>query len=191
MTYAVELYLDAAGDRAVRQLWAACDAVGLPSLATEPARTYRPHISLYVADHLDLAALPVAALDACLGLPLTLGDILIAPRRPPIAFLAVAGGPALADAQARVARAFEPHATVPWPAYLPDGYVPKCSLTLQARDLDRVAAVAASREPTPRCRVASVSVVDISDGTSGIVREDAARLTAPKPEATMNHDKDN
>jgi hypothetical protein len=166
------LYLDDESDRQVRALWAAFDSASMPSLAAEPARFYRPHVSLYVADDIDVAALPETTLDRCLGLQLALGDITVVPRppRPPAAALGVAGGPSLAEAQAAVAGALEPHATRPWPAYQPNAYVPRCTLTLNGTDLDGIAAIAATRASWLRAQVTEAHVVTVPDGTTVIAR---------------------
>ncbi|MDT0341731.1 hypothetical protein [Streptomyces litchfieldiae] len=83
MPFAIELLLDPAADRRVREIWAALDAHGVPSLGTNPGGEVRPHVTLSVFDGYDAERLPDAArplLRGALGTPLALGP---GGRRPP------------------------------------------------------------------------------------------------------------
>ncbi|MFE7846626.1 2'-5' RNA ligase family protein [Microbacterium sp. NPDC057407] len=71
----VELVPDAAVDAAVRADWARLDAAGLPHAGRNPSPSNRPHLTLAVRDHLDIAAL--AGVQELLPLPLHLGGIVL------------------------------------------------------------------------------------------------------------------
>ncbi|MFJ9624425.1 2'-5' RNA ligase family protein [Streptomyces sp. NPDC101181] len=75
--HSIELLPDEATDRAVRGVWRALAAEGLPSQAAHRHSTNRPHLTLATAD--DLPAATRAALDralAALPLALRLGGLL-------------------------------------------------------------------------------------------------------------------
>ena len=57
MTQSVELTLDAAADRAVRDQWALLAEAGLPTeQRTVPSSSHRPHVTLYAGATLDAEA---------------------------------------------------------------------------------------------------------------------------------------
>jgi 2'-5' RNA ligase len=84
VTQSVELTLDAAADRAVRDQWALLAEAGLPTeQRTVPSSSHRPHVTLYAGGTLDAEAdrrLP--ELFTGLDLPLRIGSVLLfGPRR--------------------------------------------------------------------------------------------------------------
>jgi hypothetical protein len=60
MSRGVVLWPDADTAAAVRDLWRTLAAAGLPSLATHTHRLHQPHVSLVVAEHLDIEAVHAA-----------------------------------------------------------------------------------------------------------------------------------
>ena len=54
MVAALELYLDQVADRRIRALWDALEEADVPSLRELVHRRHRPHVSLVVADALDV-----------------------------------------------------------------------------------------------------------------------------------------
>ena len=137
----VELVCDDALDGAVRAVWGRLDAAGLPSLATHPHATNRPHLTLAAAD--DLPAGAVADLRAALaGLPVRvrLDGLIFFEGRLGMAVWRVVADDALLDVQAEVWRAIE--GADRNPLHAPGAWVPHVSLARRVR-LEQRAAVAA------------------------------------------------
>ncbi|OHV60608.1 hypothetical protein [Pseudofrankia sp. BMG5.36] len=55
MPYAIELFLDEHADRQVRQIWAALDEHGIPSLGSILNADYHPHVTFSVFRSFSLA----------------------------------------------------------------------------------------------------------------------------------------
>jgi 2'-5' RNA ligase len=73
--FSVELLLDPASERAVRDQWASLADAGLPSAAQHTGPSNRPHITLAVRERVDAASL--APLADALPFDLELGGILL------------------------------------------------------------------------------------------------------------------
>ncbi|RZT14341.1 2'-5' RNA ligase superfamily protein [Mycobacterium sp. BK558] len=69
MAHSVEVLFDAATEAALRDLWDALAAAGLPSQAGHTAPSNRPHVTLTVAEHID-ASVDIALLPVLEHLPL-------------------------------------------------------------------------------------------------------------------------
>ncbi|HVX22385.1 MAG TPA: hypothetical protein VHB02_13620 [Acidimicrobiales bacterium] len=163
--HAVELYLDEAADAAVRTLWAALEAVGVPSLATQGARHYRPHVSFCVFDGLDRPSVSPEWLAPCLGLELWFGDLSFVLRREPAAALAVVPDLALLDCHRRLSERVGPHVRRHWDDYRPGRFVPRCTLALSVRRPDLVVATVSANHSAPlRATVTGAAVVSVADG---------------------------
>lgn len=142
----VELLCDDALDGAVRSAWRRLDAAGLPSLATHPHPTNRPHVTLASVD--DFAPGAVAGLRAVLtALPVTV-------RMDALIFfdgrLGMAGWRLVADAAL-----LRLHAEV-WrlldggernPLHAPHAWVPHISLARRVRPAQRAAVEAVAGGP--------------------------------------------
>jgi hypothetical protein len=123
----VELLLDDELDGAVRAVWSRLAQADLPSLATHPHPTNRPHVTLAAAavvPELDFSALPLpATLDGLIFFDGRLGMLVwrVLPDAPLLA-LQAAVWRALAD---------------PNPLHAPDVWVPHVSLARRVRSADR------------------------------------------------------
>src|SRR5438067_6858832 len=136
MAWSVELMLDDAGDAAVRGLWAALEVVGIPSLATATHRQHVPHISLTVCDELDVDTAAASLADAFenrRGADLSLGFAGAFPGPPPVVFAGVISTDDLLNLQATVRKAISPCASSVWDYYLPNRWVPHCTLAMPVR----------------------------------------------------------
>ena len=140
MPYAVELYLDREAEDTVRGLWKRLfDANVAPYLWSSGAR---PHVSLAVFQDADPAMLSGLTGDfAQLARPQALSlshiGIFLEPR--PVVFLAPRVTPALLELNAFFHRQASDAGAVPWESYLPDRWVPHCTVAadLDAREVHR------------------------------------------------------
>ncbi|GAA4604499.1 hypothetical protein BJY16_005030 [Actinoplanes octamycinicus] len=116
--HTVELLLDPALERGVRDLWETLREAGLPSLAGHPHPTNRPHLTLLTAR--SLAGLPPLPLPvaARLGPVRMLGRALVREVEPTAELRDLQGAASAALAAAE-----------PWPP--PGGWVPHVSLALK------------------------------------------------------------
>lgn len=126
--HTVELLLDPELDRGVRDLWDRLRDAGLPSLATHPHPTNRPHLTLLTAR--SLAGLPAPALPV----PAELGEVRLLGRALVRAVTPAAG---LREIQSRVWTALA--GAEPWPA--PAEWLPHVSLALRLPEDRRAAAL--------------------------------------------------
>ncbi|MFI5934459.1 2'-5' RNA ligase family protein [Actinoplanes sp. NPDC051494] len=130
----VELLLDTRLEAVVRDLWRRLRDAGLPSLATHPHPTNRPHLTLLTATSLAGLPAPLLPLAAELGPVRMLGRALI---------LGVQPTDVLRSMHARTWSALS--GMQPWPS--PEQWVPHVSLALkvpadrQAQALDLLSAV--------------------------------------------------
>jgi hypothetical protein len=136
MAYAVELVLDEAGDAGVRGLWAALEEAGIPSLQTATHRQHVPHVSLTVCDNLNVDAATHALAEAMEQRRTT--DIILGfagafPGPPPVVFAGVVGTDDLFGLQAAARKAISPCADCVWDNYLPNRWVPHCTLAMPVR----------------------------------------------------------
>ena len=133
MAFSVELMLDSEGDAAVRRLWDALEAVGVPSLASATHGQHVPHISLTVCNELDVEGATAAladAFDSRRGTDLELGFAGAFPGPPPVLFAGVVSTDDLLALQHTARAAIRPWASSVWEYYLPDRWVPHCTLAM-------------------------------------------------------------
>jgi hypothetical protein len=165
---ALELYLDEASERSVLSLWAALDALGVPSLGSAPGAAYRPHVSLAVFAETDLPGLVAAlgpALFSCPGLPLTLASLGFFVGAQSVAFLGVTPTERLLDTHRNVHAALVGVTEESWPVYEPGAWVPHCTLAMNLNDPARVLAGFTPSLPIP-ASTAGAHIVEISSGRS-------------------------
>jgi 2'-5' RNA ligase superfamily protein len=128
--FAIEMLLDSVADARVRQLWRRIAERGLPSPLL--ALGHSPHVSLAVADGLDVEAfLPeLRVLLAREPAPRTaLASAATFGTREGVIYLGAVATRALLDFHARFFPAFERAAGKAWPYYRPDAWVPHCTVT--------------------------------------------------------------
>jgi hypothetical protein len=168
MPYAIELFLDEPADDRIRQIWAALDDHGIPSLGSIPGAGHPPHVSLSVFDHGDPAEITDALrpiLVACAGLPLPLAPLgyFLTDESP--VFLGVIPSARLLTLHRAVHRAIEPLVDNVWPYYRPDALLPHCTLAVGVADRAGALGVVA-RFPTPIPAVArGAYLVETPGGT--------------------------
>jgi hypothetical protein len=168
---AVELDVDPAADGIIRSVWAELEAAGVPSLATATHGRHHPHVSLAVADGLDVDRLR-ADLDTALRLPPPLPLTMVSvgvfarPGGTNVVFLGVVTGPALLAAQRAAVEAVQAAGGTVWDNYAVGCWVAHCTLAMPVEDGRLGAAVrAALVAPLPVMATAvGLSVVDTVTG---------------------------
>ncbi|GAA2569023.1 2'-5' RNA ligase family protein [Winogradskya consettensis] len=167
MPQAVELLLDDRSDHHIRQIWAALDAAGIPSLGSRPHADYHPHVTLSVfgngnASQVAAALRPLFTTAAGLPLPLTSLGFFLTGEAP--AFLGVTPTSRLLMLHRQVHNATEPLVADIWPYYRPDALSPHCTLATGATDRARIIEIVASF-PTPvPAHVSTAHLVDLPGG---------------------------
>jgi hypothetical protein len=167
MPYAIELFLDDLADRQVRQIWAALDAGGIPSLASAPDADYHPHVTLSVFDCEDVGNVakhvrPILAETIGVSLPLAALGFFLTDESP--MFLGVVPSPRLLELHRAVDETVEPLVSSVSPYYRPGALLPHCTLAMRVRDRARAHGIAA-RFPAPTsAHAASARIVEIPGG---------------------------
>lgn len=171
MPYAIELLLDESADRQIRQIWAALDECGIPSLGSIPGARYQPHVTLSVFDHTDPAEAaralrPLLAMSPGMPLPLAALGFFLTGEAP--VFLGVVPSSRLLALHQAVHQAIEPLAGGIWPYYCPDALLPHCTLAVEVTDKDKALDVVA-RFLLPIPAVARAAhLVELPDGLTSI-----------------------
>lgn len=160
MPYAVELDLDPASGALVRDLWRALASVGATWMGESGAT---PHVSLAIWDRIEPGAFDaeVARLAAdTRPMPITFDAIGTFPGG--AVFLRPVADPTLADLQRRCHARLAPFAAEPWSYYLPDAWVPHCTLAMDvAPDRMTETLAVAQRAPLPIVgRLEAVGIVE-------------------------------
>jgi 2'-5' RNA ligase len=165
---AVELYLDEEAESSVTSLWAAIDALGIPSLGSAPGAKYRPHVSLAVFAGASLPTLAGAlaeTLASCSGLPLPLASLGFFVGSDTVAFLGVTPTERLLTAHRRVHAALLGVVQESWPIYEPGSWVPHCTLAMNVKAPERLVAGIEPALPIPAVAT-EAHIVDITSGWS-------------------------
>jgi 2'-5' RNA ligase len=127
--YAVELDLDPASAEVVRRLWSALSGVGVTWMEQSGAT---PHVSLAIWERIDQPAFDaeLARLAAeTPPLPITFDGIGTFPAG--AVFLRPVADPALVELQRRCHARLSPFASEPWNYYMPEAWIPHCTLAMQ------------------------------------------------------------
>ena len=165
--YAVELLLDDAADGAVRALWAALDARGVPSLGSVPGTAYVPHVSLAVFAAGDVGAVAAAlrpVLAGARGLPLRLEPLGFFVTEEAPAFLGVVPTEALLALHRTVSAVVAPLVTGARAYYAPGSLVPHCTLAMGVRDAAAVHAAVPPGALPIDATVAGAHLVELPRG---------------------------
>ncbi len=128
MTHAVELLFDPTTEAVIRDVWARLEEAGLPSLASRTHRRHRPHVSLSVAERIEVEQLQDAR--ACLTathLDMTLYSPAIFPRTG-VLYLSVVPTLRLLRLHEEVHAALRDSMVAPWDTYSVGAWVPHCTL---------------------------------------------------------------
>lgn len=160
MPYAVELDLDHASGALVRDLWRALATVGVTWMAESGAT---PHVSLGIWDRIEPGAFDaeLARLAAeTRPMPVTFDAVGTFPAG--AVFLRPVADPALIDLQRRCHARLSRFAGAPWDYYLPQSWVPHCTLAMEVPPERMHEALAvAGRAPLPIVgRLEAVGVVE-------------------------------
>jgi 2'-5' RNA ligase len=143
--FAIELHLDEASAAVVRDLWRRLTAA--PIGAAAHGAEARPHVTLAVADGLDLAAAERLVVDVARTmrpLPVTFASLGAFATDPAVLFLAPVVTAELLRAHERLQARFAAAADRPWPYYAPGAWVPHCTLAEQLPRANLGLAVAAA-----------------------------------------------
>ncbi|GIV97098.1 MAG: 2'-5' RNA ligase [Herpetosiphonaceae bacterium] len=172
MPYAIELFLDPQAAGEVRRLWDALAQSGVSSRMLE--RPYRPHISLAVCDDLDLAAAEqelVAFARRMAVFPVSLSSLACFLTDPTVLFLGVTTTSELLDMHRDFHRSFAAYAHMPWSYYVPDQWVPHCTLAFGLEPTLLPKAVEVCRQqPLPiRARLEQIAIVNVPSGQERLV----------------------
>lgn len=161
-TFAVVLYLDAETEDRLLGLWAALDVHDVASPARTYGAGYRPHLTLSVVDTADPDRLRPdleAALTDVSGLPLTLSALGLFLPPPCPAYLAVTPTRRLLELHEQVYDALE--GTPCWGHYLPDAWVPHCTLAMCVESTSTVSDVVSQIALPIHAEVSEAHLVEI------------------------------
>jgi 2'-5' RNA ligase len=167
MPYAIELFLDDSSDRAVREIWAALEDRGVPSLGSRPDSDHHPHVTLSVfasGDPARVADVLRPVLATAPGLPLTLASLGFFLTDEAPAFLGAVPSTRLLSLHRQVHETIATLVEGIWPYYRPDALLPHCTLTTGATDRATVIDVVAESS-LPIAAVASAAyLVELPGG---------------------------
>ncbi len=168
MALALEMGLDAKGDRAIRDLWSRLEQLGVPSLQGH-VPSIRPHLSLVVTDDADGLRQHASGL-ALRGVEtdIEMAALALFPADPPVLVLAVAPSPELVALHARVSAALAAAAVEVWPHYRPGTWLPHCTLSMAVpAELVADALGACLASPLPvRARLHAAALTDSATGAT-------------------------
>jgi 2'-5' RNA ligase len=165
MGHAVELLFDPTTEATIKGLWARLETAGIASLASRTHRRHRPHISLSVAEQIDIGQLQGAC--DCLAathLDVTLYSPAVFPR-PGVLYLSVVPTLALLRLHEEVHAALRGAMVAPRDGYAVGAWVPHCTL---ARDLTRAQLAQGINllhdQPVIAAHVSSAGLLDTTTG---------------------------
>jgi 2'-5' RNA ligase len=165
MTHAVELLFDPTTEAVIRDVWARLEEAGLPSLASRTHRRHRPHVSLGVAERIEVTRLQEAR--ACLTathLDVTLYSPAVFPRTG-VLYLRVVPTLRLLRLHEEVHAALRDSMVAPWDTYSVGAWVPHCTL---AQDLTRAQLAQGidllHDQPITAAHVSSAGILDTATG---------------------------
>jgi 2'-5' RNA ligase len=175
MAKGIVLLFDAESTRAIRRCWRQLEAAGIPSLESFTHRRHEPHVSLVVADKivtggwLDVLRAGFFPADP---MKIEFGGAGAFPGG--WLYLGVNGLPA--SSHATLIAALGGDASGVWEHYLPDNWVPHCTLAgdLSERQVTPAMDVIGS-SPLPRsASIMSAALVDSETGDLHLLHEHAA-----------------
>lgn len=170
MAYALELFFDPHAESTVRTLWANLEARGLRSMATAGHCRHRPHVSLLVAEQLtpEQARAAVEPLTEATDVVLRLGSVAVFPGRAGVVYLAVTPTRRLLRLHHALHTRLAAVGVESGRHYLPDAWVPHCTLA-QGLTHDQVTTAVRA---VKRLRPIDADVVEV-----GIQNTDTGRIT--------------
>jgi len=135
MPFAVEMYMDAGSDAAIRRTWSALAEAGIKSAMLDAG--YRPHVSLGVCEELEVDGLARELAFFAKWLPpfaLTLSSVGIFPGRDHVIFLGVTMTPELLSINDDFHGFFGKYAKAQREHYQIGKWVPHCTLAFDLSD---------------------------------------------------------
>ena len=130
MGYAIEMFFDNASESRIRALWSEFARFGASSMQDSNTR---PHVSLVVAETVDLAAMR-DLLDTCSrstkSFSLSLASLGFFATSERVAYLAPKVTPDLLALHRSIYDQFSSHVSDFWPHYAPASWVPHCTLAM-------------------------------------------------------------
>jgi len=176
-TFAVVLYFDKDAERRVRQIWAALDLNGVPSVAASHGHGYRPHLTLAIIEtpRLERSAEALrTSLAGVAGLPVTLTSLGFFLTGVAPAYLAVTPTGRLLSLHEEVHEALGGVGS--WDYYRPGAWVPHCTLAMGVTSPTAVAEVVGEAALPIHARVSAADVVLLpgrsgSDNEAGFPRQ--------------------
>lgn len=173
VAHALEMFFDRHAESAVRAVWATLEARGLRSMATASHRQ-RPHVSLMVAEQISRAQASAAVepLTEATDLALRLSSVSVFPGRAGVLYLSVVPTLRLLrlhrDLHVGLARAGVESGR----HYLPDTWVPHCTLAQGLTHDEVTTAVRAVKRLRPiDADVSSVGIHDLDTGAITMVAD--------------------
>jgi 2'-5' RNA ligase len=130
MTYAIELFFDAPSETRIFSLWDTFAGFGAPSMRSGDQR---PHVTLAVADSVDLSATRQLLDSFALALKpfsISFAALGLFPSSERVAFLAPKNTPELLALHERFFFQFSSVAQSTWSHYAPASWIPHCTLTV-------------------------------------------------------------
>lgn len=170
MAYALELFFDRHAESAVRTMWASLEARGLPSMATATHCMHKPHVSMLVAERLtpDQARVAVEPLTEATDVVLRLGSLAVFPGRAGVVYLGVTPTSRLLRLHHVLHSRLAAVGVESGRHYLPDAWVPHCTLSQGLTHEQVTSAVAAIK----RLRPIEADVVEV-----GIQNTETGKIT--------------
>lgn len=167
MADALELFFDADTESAVRAMWAGLEARGVRSMASASHARHRPHVSLLIAERLPagVARRALIPLANTTDLVLRLGSVAVFPGRAGVVYLGVTPTLRLLRLHREVHAHLAGAGVEAWRHYLPDAWVPHCTLAQGLPDEQVTTAVRAVKRLRPiDAAVVSVGITDTDTG---------------------------
>jgi 2'-5' RNA ligase len=174
VAHALELFFDAGTESAVRTIWASLEARGLRSMVRSRQGRHRPHVTLTVADRMttaqaDKAIMPLRDAN---DLALKLGSVAVFPGRVGVLYLAVVPTLRLLRLHREIHAQLMGAGVESGRHYLPDVWVPHCTLAegLTPEQIPTAVAAVKRLRPIP-AEAASVGLVDTDTGAITTITE--------------------
>jgi 2'-5' RNA ligase len=174
VAHALELFFDPGTESAVRSMWANLEARGLRSMATTTHGRHRPHLSLALAETITLAQASAAVkpLRTANDLSLRLSSVAVFPGRVGVLYLSVVPTLRLLTLHRAIHAQLLGVGVESGRHYLPDVWVPHCTLAQGLTVEELTTAVRAVKRLRPMLAdVTSVGVVDTDTGAISTVAE--------------------
>jgi hypothetical protein len=165
MVAALELYLDPAASRRVRNLWAALDAVGVPSVGSLMQGLHWPHLSFAVADRMQPEVVAEALDGLTIAPPLSLTFQFVGQFLGRVLWLGPAPSTPLLAHQSTVYERLSAAGIEVWDHYRPQHWVPHTTLAMRVPNPVMGTAVRRCLEVLPiEATLVSAAVADHSQG---------------------------